>query len=108
MSIPITALNAYRNAMGEASAIDSTVAKSLTKPQKPQGSFTDTMVDSLSTVNKMQAEKNQMIESFAAGETQNVHELMINLQKAGLAMSMTTAVRGKVMEAYKELIKMSF
>jgi flagellar hook-basal body complex protein FliE len=33
---------------------------------------------------------------------------MINLQKAGLAMQMTTTVRGKVIEAYRDLIKMQF
>lgn len=39
---------------------------------------------------------------------QNVHELMITMQKSSLAMKMTSAVRGKVLEAYKELSKMQF
>ena len=49
-----------------------------------------------------------MIDAFASGQTQNVHELMISMQKAGLAMNMTTAVRTKVMEAYKELTRIQF
>jgi Flagellar hook-basal body protein len=56
----------------------------------------------------MQTEKNAMIASFASGETPNVHELMISLQKASLAMKMTSAVRNKVLEAYKELSKIQF
>ncbi len=108
MAIPIGALNAYKSALSQASSIDGKVSKSLIRPGKPQQSFSETMTDSLKSVNDLQEQKNQMIESFASGETQNVHELMINLQKAGLAMSMTTAVRGKVLEAYKELTKMSF
>jgi len=56
----------------------------------------------------MQGEKSKMITSFASGETQNVHELMITLQKAGLAVSMTSAVRNKVMEAYRELSRIQF
>jgi len=108
MALPIGAITAYKNAMSQISSIDGKVSASLAKAGKPQQSFTDTMSDSLKSVNDMQEQKNQMVESFAAGETQNVHELMINLQKAGLAMSMTTAVRGKVLEAYKELTKMSF
>ena len=56
----------------------------------------------------MQQEKNQMIQSFASGENQNVHELMISMQKAGLAMNLTAAVRNKVMEAYRELSRMQF
>ncbi len=49
-----------------------------------------------------------MIAYFASGEQQNVHELKISLQKAGLAMNMTTAVRNKALEAYKELARMQF
>jgi flagellar hook-basal body complex protein FliE len=33
---------------------------------------------------------------------------MVTLQKASLAMSMTSAVRNKVMEAYKELSRTGF
>ncbi len=33
---------------------------------------------------------------------------MITLQKAGLAVNMTSAVRNKVLEAYKELSRIQF
>jgi flagellar hook-basal body complex protein FliE len=62
----------------------------------------------LEKVNNLQTERSNMVTSFASGETQNVHELMISMQKAGLAMNMTAAVRNKVMEAYKELTRMQF
>jgi flagellar hook-basal body complex protein FliE len=71
-------------------------------------SFAETIEDSLAKVNEMQAEKSRMIQDFATGKTQNVHELMITLQKAGLAMDMTSAVRNKVMQAYQELMRMQF
>lgn len=71
-------------------------------------SFAATIEESLSKVNEMQEEKSRMIEEFATGKNQNVHELMISLQKAGLAMDMTAAVRNKVMQAYQELMRMQF
>ena len=71
-------------------------------------SFAETIEESLAKVNDMQAEKSRMIQDFASGKTQNVHELMITLQKAGLAMDMTSAVRGKVMQAYQELMRIQF
>ena len=80
----------------------------LKEPQRVENSFSATLQDSLKTVNDLQSEKNAMITSFASGETQNVHELMISLQKAGLAMNMTSAVRNKVMDAYKELTHLQF
>lgn len=70
--------------------------------------FADTLRDSLTTVNDMQSQKSAMIQSFASGETQNVHELMITMQKAGLAVNLTAAVRNKVLEAYRELSKLQF
>lgn len=71
-------------------------------------SFAATIEESLAKVNDMQAEKNRMIQDFASGKTQNVHELMITLQKSGLAMDMTSAVRNKVMSAYQELMRIQF
>ena len=79
-----------------------------TLPTANPNSFTDTMQQSFNRVTALQQEKDGAIEEFAAGRSQNVHELMITLQKASLAMSMTSAVRGKVLEAYKELSRMQF
>lgn len=71
-------------------------------------SFASTIQESLGKVNEMQMEKATMIQDFATGKNQNVHELMISLQKAGLAMDMTAAVRNKVMQAYQELMRLQF
>lgn len=78
------------------------------KPHFEARSFTDTLKDSLGEVNSLRQESIGMINSFAAGENQNVHELMIAMQKASLSMSMTSAVRNKLMEAYKEVLRMPF
>lgn len=81
------------------------LAKHFMQIEKP---FSETVTESLAKVNDLQAKKTAMIEEFASGRSQNVHELMISLQKAGVAMRMTSAVRNKVMEAYKELSRMQF
>ena len=83
-------------------------ASSVARPEPEVASFAETLNNSLNEVNAMQGTKTQMIKSFASGETQNVHELMITLQKAGLAVNMTSAVRNKVLEAYKELSRIQF
>ncbi len=69
-------------------------------------SFAKTVEDSLKKVNELQLEKDRMIEEFAVGKNENVHEVMIALQKADVAMRLTSAVRNKVIEAYKQLINM--
>ena len=107
MAIRNIAMQAYQQALA-AQKTGAAVRKAETLGQQKAQAFTETIGKSLKQVNDMQEEKHAMIESFAAGETQNVHELMISLQKAGLAMKMTSAVRGKVMDAYKELSRISF
>lgn len=109
MAIQNIGMKAYANAMGDfAKAQKATTGESFKLPEAPKTSFGETVRESMDKVNNMQSDKSKMIQSFASGETQNVHELMITLQKAGLAMKLTSAVRGKVMEAYKELSKTSF
>lgn len=101
MSITPLALKAYTQAL----------QSPLSKPaagQEEVRSFSDTMKESLSTVNTLRKQSVSMVEDFATGKNQNVHELMIAMQKASLATSMTSAVRSKLLEAYKEVIKMPF
>lgn len=74
----------------------------------PDNSFTNTFKNSLNQVNELEKAKAQAITDFASGRTQNVHELMVTMQKSSMAMKLTSAVRGKVLEAYKELSKMQF
>jgi flagellar hook-basal body complex protein FliE len=106
MAIMPVALNAYRTAINQAQSIEGQVAKGLAKPQAPKESFSSVITDSLKKVNDLHEQQVSMIEDFGSGKTQNVHELMITLQKAGLAMNMTSTVRNKVLDAYNQLIKM--
>ncbi|MDY7000578.1 MAG: flagellar hook-basal body complex protein FliE [Thermodesulfobacteriota bacterium] len=108
MAIQNVAFKAYQNAL-QTGKIPGTGKVQVPSKTKDQASpFTDTLKNSIKKVNELQQEKHSMIEEFASGEKQNVHELMITLQKAGLAMRMTSAVRNKVMDAYRELSRMSF
>ena len=108
MAISPLALTAYQNAQTQYGEIESRVAKTLTKPHSANEGFGQTLAETIGRVNDMQNSKTDMVQAFASGQTQNVHELMINLQKASAAMQMTTAVRGKLLDAYRELIKLQF
>lgn len=105
MSIQSIGMERYAN------ALNNQYSTAERNPQAEQGqestqTFTQTLQDSLSKVNEMQLKSGEMVKEFASGESQNVHELMITLQKAGTTMQMTTAVRSKAMEAYKKIINM--
>lgn len=108
MAIKNLAMQAYTNALNTQKAarkkMDSQMAIQKAKPE----TFEKTVKDSIGKVNDLETNKYKMIKEFASGENQNVHELMITLQKAGLAMQMTSAVRSKVMTAYQEIMRMPF
>ena len=74
----------------------------------PDNSFTNTIKNSLHQVNELETAKAQAIDDFASGRNQNVHDLMITMQKSSMAMKLTSAVRGKILEAYKEIARMQF
>ena len=108
MAIQAIGLKAYSNALANFAKAEQATKAAGTVKTEAATPFADTLKTSLNKVNEMQKEKTAMITSFASGENQNVHELMITLQKAGLAMSMTAAMRNKVMEAYRELSRIQF
>ena len=109
MTIQAVGFKAYADAMANFSkAQKATQAKPMEQSHAERSSFGQTLSKSLGTVNDLQTGKHKMVAAFASGENQNVHELMISLQKAGLAINLTSAVRNKMMEAYKELSKMQF
>lgn len=110
MVVKSIAINAYEHAMNanRRTSIEKKVSGKLAKPQEAAQGFGETLKSSLKNVNDLQTTKRHMIEEFASGKTQNVHELMISMQKAGMAMQMTGAVRSKIMASYKEIMQMAF
>ncbi len=108
MAIKNVAMQAYTNALQTQKKFEKKFDKTMEMDKAQPNSFSETLKSSLKGVNDMQSEKKAMIEDFASGKNQNVHELMISMQKASVAMSVTSTVRSKVMTAYQEILKMPF
>jgi len=49
----------------------------------------------------------QAADSYATGATQNLHETMIAMEKADITVSLLVNVRNKLLDAYREVMKMS-
>ncbi|MBP5153143.1 MAG: flagellar hook-basal body complex protein FliE [Lachnospiraceae bacterium] len=63
-------------------------------------------IDNINNTNNLLSDAENAEISFAMGETENTHDLIIALQKASTALQYTIAVRDKFMEAYKEIMNM--
>ncbi|MCH4888716.1 flagellar hook-basal body complex protein FliE [Acidaminobacter sp. JC074] len=67
--------------------------------------FKELLVNALEEVNKDQLYAEEMDQKFMLGEVSNIHDVMIASQKAELSLSFAVEVRNKVLEAYKEIMR---
>jgi flagellar hook-basal body complex protein FliE len=71
-------------------------------------SFQDTLAGLVSDVNKQLNESDQITEDFATGKNNNIHEVMIAAEKAGISLKFLLQIRNKLLEAYQEIMRMNF
>lgn len=69
-------------------------------------SFMDTLKDAIGQTNESLKSADKAAQDFAAGKAQNLHDVMISMEKADVALRTVTAVRGKIVEAYQEIMRM--
>jgi flagellar hook-basal body complex protein FliE len=69
-------------------------------------SFKKLLQNNLNKVNEMQLLSHQESIKFATGESDNLHELMITLEEAKLALQLAVEVRNKILDAYQEILRM--
>lgn len=69
-------------------------------------SFGEFLQDSIGKVNGLQQEANMAMEKLASGESQNLHETLLAVEKADIAFRTMNQVRTKVIDAYREIMKM--
>jgi flagellar hook-basal body complex protein FliE len=75
-------------------------------PQKSGESFAGTLQKALENVNNLQVNAEDAAKKLAMGEAEDVHQVMIAVEQAKLAMQLTVQVRNKVVEAYQEISRM--
>ncbi|WP_026893856.1 flagellar hook-basal body complex protein FliE [Clostridiisalibacter paucivorans] len=68
--------------------------------------FSQYLKSALDDVNSLQLESEKYKEMMAVGKVDNIHEVMIASEKASIALQLTTSIRNKVVDAYKEIMRM--
>ncbi|WP_154438180.1 flagellar hook-basal body complex protein FliE [Tissierella pigra] len=72
---------------------------------KTADSFGSLLNNALDKVNEMQLESQEYKKMLAIGEVDNLHDVTIAADKADTALQVVMAIRGKVVEAYKEIMR---
>jgi len=80
----------------------------LNKPKEKNNELTfksifDTAIDNYKNT---EAEVDKDIYKLSVGETDDLHNLMINTQKAQISLDLVIQLRNKALEAYNEIMRM--
>lgn len=68
--------------------------------------FSDILRDSVQKVNEYQTQADTAIKELVAGRSKNIHETMLAIERADSALKLAMSVRNKILDAYKEVMRM--
>lgn len=72
----------------------------------PEKSFGEMLKSHLSEVNHMQNSADTAIQKLASGQSKDIHNTMVAIEKADVAFQLTMQVRNKMLDAYQEIMRM--
>ena len=64
------------------------------------------LADSLKKVNEYELDSERINTLAAMGKIENIHEVMIAAEKSKIALQFTVEVKNKVLDAYKEIMRL--
>ena len=74
--------------------------------QTPGPGFGDVLGSAVDAVNDKQLAAQQAVLDFATGKAENVHDVMLAEVEADISFKMLSQTRNKLVEAYKEIMRM--
>jgi flagellar hook-basal body complex protein FliE len=74
--------------------------------QAPLATFQEFFADAVKKTNELQGAAEEKQRQLLVGETDNLHDVMIAMEKSTLSLQLTLAVRNKVLDAYQEVMRM--
>ena len=75
-------------------------------PSEDGGSFAKTLSGAIEKVNQMKNEADRSVQGLAEGKNVDIHQTMIAMEKANVSFQLLMQTRNKVIDAYKEMMRM--
>jgi len=69
-------------------------------------SFSDYLKNEINKTNELLLQSEKDLDDYAAGNIDNIHQVLISLEKADIALQFTTQIRNKILDAYTEIMRM--
>ena len=80
--------------------------KDVLRGEKKTEGFNNLLADMVNEVNDLQHRAGDKEKQFLRGEISDVHEVMIAGEEASVAFSLLMEIRNKLLDAYKEVMRM--
>ncbi|OFZ81812.1 MAG: flagellar hook-basal body complex protein FliE [Bdellovibrionales bacterium RIFOXYD1_FULL_44_7] len=68
--------------------------------------FSNILRDSVDKVNNYQQQADVAVKELVAGRTKNIHETMLTIERADSSLKLMMQVRNKILDAYREIMRM--
>ncbi|MCP3026126.1 flagellar hook-basal body complex protein FliE [Halobacillus sp. A5] len=75
-------------------------------PAEAHSQFSDHLKNAIENVNSTNKASDEMTKGLANGEVDDLHEVMIASEKASITTQTSVEIRNKVVDAYKEIMRM--
>ena len=103
----LTAIENMLSQMRQVAQAASNMPVRNTEATAPDGGFAAELTRSLSRVSEMQNTATAQAQAFQAGDPGvSLNDVMIDMQKAGIAFQATMQVRNRLIQAYQEIASM--
>ena len=86
-------------------SVGAAIGTGSSKKQEKQEGFLDMLGKAIRRVDQDIKEADRAAEAFASGANGNIHEVMIVAEKAELSFRLVSAMRNKLIEAYREIMR---
>ncbi len=74
--------------------------------KETNASFGQTLERAMADVNALQNEAGKAVEKMVVGETVDLHEVMVAVEKAKTSFDLLMEIRNKALDAYREIMRM--
>jgi flagellar hook-basal body complex protein FliE len=76
--------------------------------QNDQGSFGDSLRSAIHSVDQLNQSSDSQVSELLQGDRQDIHNVMIAVEKADVSFQLMMQVRNKILNAYQEVSKLQF
>jgi len=101
MSVVIGQVNRVIPGLQDKAGVDK-----LADQQVDKGKFTDLFNNLMDSVNDLHMDAGKAEEMLASGEAEDLHQVMLAVEEAGIATDLLLEIRNRLLEAYQTMMRM--